>query len=414
MRRAIELAAGGRGRVEPNPLVGAVVVRDGNILGEGFHARFGGTHAEVAALTACRESPAGATVYVTLEPCCHVGKTPPCTDALIAAEVARVVFAVIDPFPRVAGGGRRALESAGVAVESGLLADDAVAANAPYFKLRATGRPYVIAKWAQTAAGELIAAGGSALRSEAAPPGDARAVSAGRRRISNEASRRRVHELRNRVDAILIGIGTALADDPLLTARIPGGRNPRRFVLDAACRLPADSYLVRTVREAPTTVVCAAADADLPGRRGSIAPPGPGRAVIGSAVERACALRSAGVEVLPLSATDGRIELGTLLDEMGRRGITNLLVEGGPTVLSAFFTAGLVDEVQVFAAPPSAVAAAAGDRPLGPPARLARPPYAGFPDPTEAAERSTAAIEELEGDRHLTARLTDPSVWRPR
>jgi diaminohydroxyphosphoribosylaminopyrimidine deaminase/5-amino-6-(5-phosphoribosylamino)uracil reductase len=376
LRRAIELSQAGRGRAEPNPLVGAVVVRDGRVIGEGFHQRFGGPHAEMEALAACRESPAGATVYVTLEPCCHHGKTPPCTDALIAAKVARVVFAVIDPFPKVAGGGRRALEAAGIAVECGLLAEEAVAANAPYFKRLALGRPYVIAKWAQTATGELVLRDGVA--------GGAESGEHLPRWISNETSRRRVHELRDRVDAILIGIGTALADDPRLTTRLPdrAGRNPRRFVLDAACRLPIRSKTAQTARQTPTTVVCAAAGeghrrvGDGPGDR----------------------LASAGVELLPLAAVEGKIDLGELLDALGRREITNLLVEGGPTVLSSFFAGNLVDEVELFIAGPG------GSRPV-------TPSYPKFPDLGRLAALPTTHIESLDGDIHLTARLSDPRAW---
>src|SRR5436305_1406899 len=203
MRRALELAERGRGFVEPNPLVGAVVVRDGSVVGEGWHRRYGEAHAEVNALAQAGEAARGATLYVTLEPCCHVGKTPPCTDAVLAAGISRVVAAMADPFPKVAGGGIARLRAAGVAVAVGLGESEARRLNAPYLKLLATGRPYVHAKWAMTLDGKI-----------ATRTGDSRW-------ISNEASRRVVHAMRGRMDAILVGIGTALVDDPSLTAPPP-------------------------------------------------------------------------------------------------------------------------------------------------------------------------------------------------
>src|SRR5207253_7885382 len=214
-RRALELAERGRGYVEPNPLVGAVVVHDGRIIGEGWHQRYGEAHAEVNALTAAGDAARGATLYVTLEPCCHHGKTPPCTDAVLRAGVQRVVAAMLDPFPQVSGKGADLLRAAGVTVDVGLCEAEARRLNAPYLKLLATGLPYVTAKWAMTLDGKI-----------ATRTGDSKW-------ISNEASRRRVHELRGRMDAIIVGIGTALADDPLLTARPTGPRTPARIVLDS-------------------------------------------------------------------------------------------------------------------------------------------------------------------------------------
>lgn len=373
MRRALELGAGGRGRVEPNPMVGAVLVRDGRVIGEGRHRRYGGPHAEVEALRACTEDPRGATLYVTLEPCCHHGKTPPCTDAVIAAGVARVIYAVTDPFPKVAGGGRAALRAAGIEVRNGLLWEDAVRLNAAYFKLLATGRPYVIAKWAMTLDGKLAAASGDS------------------KWISGEASRRRVHELRDRVDAVLIGVGTALADDPLLTARIPDGRHPRRIVLDSALRLPAESQLVRTAREVPLTVVCRS--------------PAP--------EPKAAALRAAGAEVLELpgvrpGSTPARGEGGTpawdaLLAELGRRRITNLLVEGGPAVLTSLLEAGLADEAQVFVATKIIGGADAPTACGG----------AGRPRMADALTAREATVEPVGGDALITARFSDPLQWVP-
>src|SRR5437764_1370496 len=239
MARALELAERGRGWVEPNPLVGAVVVRDGIVVGEGWHEKFGGPHAEVNALAAAGDMARRATLYVTLEPCCHHGKTPPCSDALLRAGVGRVVAAMPDPFPRVAGGGFARLRAAGVAVEVGLCAADARRVNAPYLTLLGQGRPHVHAKWAMTLDGKI-----------ATRTGDSKWV-------SGEAARRRVHELRGRVDGILVGIGTALADDPLLTARPPGPRTPLRIILDSQGRLPSTCQLARTAVDTPTLIVTA-------------------------------------------------------------------------------------------------------------------------------------------------------------
>jgi diaminohydroxyphosphoribosylaminopyrimidine deaminase/5-amino-6-(5-phosphoribosylamino)uracil reductase len=311
MRRALELAEQGRGYVEPNPLVGAVVVRADRSVGEGWHQRYGEAHAEVNALAAAGEAGRGATLYVTLEPCCHQGKTPPCTDAILRAGIVRVVAAMTDPFPEVAGRGAALLRGAGVLVDLGVCEAEARRLNAPYLKLLATGRPYIYAKWAMTLDGKI-----------ATRTGDSKW-------ISNEASRRRVHALRGRMDAILVGIGTALADDPQLTARPPGPRIPARIVLDRRARLPAESALARTAREAPVIVVT-----------GAMAP-----------AARMEALRALGCELIRQPGEDPRADLLALLDELGRRRMTNLLVEGGSAVLGSFLDLHAVDEVHVVIAP---------------------------------------------------------------
>ena len=308
MQRALALAEQGRGHVEPNPLVGAVVVRDGKEVGVGWHQKFGGPHAEVHALAQAGEAARGATLLVTLEPCCHHGKTPPCTDAIMRAGIARVLAAMEDPFPKVAGKGAEQLRAAGVVVEFGLCNLEARRLNAPYLKLLTTGRPYVHAKWAMSLDGKI-----------ATRTGDSQW-------ISNEGSRARVHELRGRMDGILVGIGTALADDPLLTARPPGPRVACRVVLDSHGRLSPSSQLVRTARETPTLIVVSAACEKLPA--------------------------FPDCEVLPIAPdATGRPDLGCLLDEMGRRRWTNLLVEGGADVLGSFFDADAVDEVHLFVGP---------------------------------------------------------------
>jgi diaminohydroxyphosphoribosylaminopyrimidine deaminase/5-amino-6-(5-phosphoribosylamino)uracil reductase len=311
MRRALELAEFGRGLVEPNPLVGAVLVRDGHVVGEGWHPRFGSAHAEIVALQAAGGRARGATLYVTLEPCCHTGKTPPCVDAILHAGVSRVVAAMADPFPAVSGQGIEALRSAGVAVDVGLLEPEARALNAPYLKLLRTGRPWVIAKWAMTLDGKI-----------ATRTGDSKW-------ITSEESRRLVHALRGRVDAIVVGIATVLADDPLLTARPPGPRSATRIILDRRLRLPLGSQLVRTAREAPV-LIAYDPQTDLAAVR---------------------ALQAAGCECLPRPEQGDHGQILGLLDELGRRRFTNVLVEGGSGVLGSFFAADEIDEVWAFVAP---------------------------------------------------------------
>ncbi|MBI4718171.1 MAG: bifunctional diaminohydroxyphosphoribosylaminopyrimidine deaminase/5-amino-6-(5-phosphoribosylamino)uracil reductase RibD [Planctomycetes bacterium] len=313
MERAIWLARKGAGRVEPNPLVGCVVVKNGRVIGEGCHRRFGGPHAEVAALRTCQSSPEGATVYVSLEPCCHHGKTPPCVDALIAARVARVVVALRDPYPLVCGEGLRRLRAAGIAVDVGVGGVAAAELLAPFTTRHLLRRPYVIAKWAQSLDGRLAATGGDS------------------RWISGEAARRRVHQLRARVDAILVGSGTVLADDPLLTARnVPVRRVALRVVLDGRLRIPERARLVRTARDFPTQVITS-----------------PRRA----ASDKARRLVRRGVEVVAANVRQERIDLAAMLSDLADSDVTNLLVEGGPTLLRAFLDAGLVDEALVFVAP---------------------------------------------------------------
>ncbi len=311
MRRALELAANGQGYVEPNPMVGCVIARRAEIIGEGFHRRFGGPHAEIEALHLAGPRAAGATMYVTLEPCCHVGKTPPCTKAILAAGLRRVVVAQRDPFPQVAGGGLAELHSAGVEVEVGVLESEARRLNAPYLKLIETGRPWIIAKWAMSLYGKIATAAGES------------------RWISNEQSREVVHKLRGRMDAIIIGRETALRDDPLLTARPPGPRTALRVVLDTNASLSPDSQLVRTVADAPLLVAV-----------GKQAP-----------AENRRRLEDAGCEVFECPGESHIDRLHSLLQELGRRRMTNVLVEGGGRVLGSLLDARQIDEVHVFIAP---------------------------------------------------------------
>jgi diaminohydroxyphosphoribosylaminopyrimidine deaminase/5-amino-6-(5-phosphoribosylamino)uracil reductase len=311
MRRALELAARGQGYVEPNPMVGCVIALGAEIIGEGWHRRFGQAHAEVEALELAADRAAGATLYVTLEPCCHFGKTPPCTRAILAAGIRRVVAAQRDPFPAVAGGGLAELTAAGVEVEVGLLEAEACRLGAPYLKLMRTGRPWIIAKWAMTLDGKL-----------ASRTGDSRW-------ISGPESRQVVHALRGRVDAVVVGRGTAERDDPLLTARPPGPRIALRVVLDTHASLGSESQLVRTARETPV-MVAVGQDAD--------------------AVQRQ-RLAEAGCEVFVCDGATHADRLAALLDELGRRRFTNVLVEGGGRLLGSLLDTGQIDEVHVFVAP---------------------------------------------------------------
>jgi len=315
MRRALELAAKGRGAVEPNPPVGAVVatgpVGGLQVVGEGWHGRFGGPHAEVVALAAAGSAARGGTLVVTLEPCCHHGKTPPCTDAIVAAGIARVVVGADDPFPAVRGAGIDALRRAGIAVEVGVCEVEARRMIAPFRRLIEDHRPWVVAKWAMSLDGRVA----TATRES--------------RWISSEDSRGLVHGLRGRVDAILVGIGTALADDPLLTARPAGPRRAVRIVLDRTARLPQESRLVRSAREVPVLV---ATGPDAP-------------------TDRLATLEAAGCEVWRGRSARAGDRLLELLHELGRRRLTTLLAEGGPTVLGGLADAQLIDEVWAFVAP---------------------------------------------------------------
>ena len=359
MQRALEEAELGRGRVEPNPLVGAVVVKDGRSQGSGHHERFGGPHAEIIALERAGKQAAGATLYVTLEPCCHHGKTPPCTSAIIASGIVRVVAAMRDPFPQVSGQGLAMLERAGLAVESGCLEQAARSLNAPYLKRVTTGLPFVTAKWAMTLDGKT-----------AVKTGDSRW-------ISSEASRRLVHELRGRMDAIVAGIGTVVADDPLLTARPPGPRSPTRVVLDSHAQLPLSSRLVQTAAECPVLV-----------------------AVTDSAGDLECSnLRAHGCEVVVFPESR-RIPIGPLLEELSRRGMTNVLVEGGGHVVGSFLDAHQLDAVDVFIAP-----VVEGGNHLHTPVR-----GTGCPAMSDAIRLAQVAVTQVDVDLRLRGTVTQP--WR--
>jgi diaminohydroxyphosphoribosylaminopyrimidine deaminase/5-amino-6-(5-phosphoribosylamino)uracil reductase len=343
LRRALGLAEGGRGRVSPNPLVGAVLVRDGEVLGEGFHAELGGLHAEVSAIEDCRarrHDPAGATLYVTLEPCAHQGRQPPCTSAILAAGIARVVIASEDPSEKASGRGPGILRDEGVEVQlaEGEEAAAARLLNQAFRKHARTGRPLVILKSALSLDGRVATEGGDS------------------RWISGEASRGLAHRWRAEADAVCVGIGTVLADDPLLTAREASTasarsrrrseppstaalRQPARVIFDAEARLPLESALVRSIGEAPVFVVASP----------------------GAPTDRVEALKRTGAEVIVCDG-DRPAHVTAALAELGRREIASVLLEGGPTLAGSFLDAGEIDELRLFIAP--IVLGGAGARPL--------------------------------------------------
>lgn len=357
----------GQGHVEPNPMVGCVIVQGAEIIGEGWHRRFGDAHAEVEALRIAGPRARGATMLVTLEPCSHHGKTAPCTDAIIAGGIGRVIAAQQDPFPAVSGAGLAALRAAGIDVEVGLLEEEARAVNAPYLKLLGTGRPWVLAKWAMTLDGRTATRTGSSQW------------------ISCEESRRLAHGLRGRVDAIVIGRETARTDNPLLTARPPGPRTALRVVVDTRATLASTSQLVRTAREVPLLV--------------AIGPTAP-------AAERR-RLEHAGCEVFVCQSDNHADRLDQLLAELGRRRMTNILVEGGGQLLGTLLDANHIDEVHVFVAPKIA----GGEN--------ARSPIdgEGVAEIAHAFELDNPQWQQIGRDLYLSGRIvhrTDPGILPPK
>ncbi len=313
MRKALQLARKGRGWTSPNPMVGAVLVKGERIVGRGWHPALGAPHAEVKAIEDAGEAARGATLYVTLEPCNHQGRTPPCTRAVLAAGIARVVIGMADPNPGVSGGGADFLESRGLDVVLGVLGAECRRLNQPFIKYVTTGLPYLVLKAAATLDGRIAARSGDA------------------RWITNERSRRLVHRLRHELDAVLVGIGTVLADDPQLTVRLDRGRfrQPVRIVLDSRLQLPPESRLAVSAREVPVWVVC-------------------GETVDGGKRRR---LETLGVEVIPVVGGQRGIDPLALVGELGRRGITSVLIEGGARVFGSFIDARLMDEGYFFYAP---------------------------------------------------------------
>ena len=312
MQRALDLAAKALGRTSPNPAVGAVIVRGGRVIGEGFHRRAGLPHAEVEALQRVNGSARGATLYVNLEPCAHHGRTPPCAEALIAAGLKRVVVGIVDPNPLVRGRGLRRLRQAGIAVTTGILREECERLNEDFAVFIRTGRPLVTLKLAASLDGRIATASGDSHW------------------ISGERSRRLVHELRNRVDAVLVGAETVRVDDPQLTCRVRGGRDPLRVILDGRLTISPAARVCTQRSTAPTLVVTTAES-------------GQG--------EKKRLLEQQGVEILCLAGDQGRVPLRPLLAALGRRGVKHVLIEGGGQVAAAALAEGVVDKVLFFYGP---------------------------------------------------------------
>lgn len=310
MQTALALAKKGCGRVSPNPMVGAVIVKDGRIIGQGYHAQYGGIHAERAALAACTESPKDADLYVTLEPCCHHGKQPPCTDAVIESGIRRVFIGASDPNPLVSGKGANILRAHGVEVVEGVLAGPCTKLNEIFFHFIQTGRPYVLMKYAMTLDGKIAAASGAS------------------RFITGAEARRRVHKDRNRYAAIMVGVNTILSDDPLLTCRLPEGRNPIRIVCDTALRTPEKAQVVATAKSARTLLATCVED---PARH---------RPYL-----------SAGCEIMVLPKQAGHVSLPALTARLGAQGIDSVILEGGAALHWSALKSGIVQAVQAYIAP---------------------------------------------------------------
>ena len=314
MRRALALAKQAKGRTSPNPLVGAVIVKSGKVVGEGYHRKAGGPHAEIHALQEAADAAKGGTLYVNLEPCCHWGRTPPCTDALIQAGIAQVYIAEVDANPKVAGKGIRQLEMAGISVNVGICAEEAAQLNEVHRKYVQTGKPFVILKTAMSLDGKIATVTGESQW------------------ITSEASRQKVHEIRDEVDAILVGIGTVLCDNPTLTTRLAhrrGGKDATRIVLDSRGRTPTNANVFNAESSAGIII--------------AVTPQAP--------AENVAALKNAGADVIVVPAKQGRVCISALMEMLGSREITSVLIEGGGEVNAAAIASGVVDKVLCFIAP---------------------------------------------------------------
>lgn len=347
MALALQLAEKGAGWTSPNPMVGAVLVKDGEIIGRGYHAKCGGLHAERAALAACAGDPAGATLYVTLEPCCHHGRQPPCTEAILQAKIARVVVGSGDPNPLVAGKGLDLLRAHGVQVTEGVLDRECRALNHVFFHFIQTGRPYVVLKYAMTLDGKLAAYTGASQW------------------ITGEQARRHVHTQRSRYRAILVGVGTVLADDPQLTCRLEGGRDPLRVVCDTNLRTPLTANVVRTARQTPTCL-----------------------ATCVSQESRLAPYREAGCQVLSLPQSNGQVSLPALMKALGSQGVDSVLAEGGSALHWSLVRDGLVNRVQAYLAP-KILGGQGAKSPVG---------GQGFPHPDQALRLAPPTLTPLGED----------------
>ncbi len=310
MQIALELAIKGNGKVNPNPLVGAVIVKDEKIIGEGYHEKYGGLHAERNALKNCQISPEGATMYVTLEPCCHIGKTPPCTEAVIKSGVSKVVVGTLDPNDKVAGKGVEILKKAGIEVKIGILEEQCREINQVFFHYITTKTPFVVMKYAMTMDGKIATASGKS------------------KWITCEKSRKKVQQDRNRYSAIMVGIGTVLQDNPMLTCRVPNGRNPVRIICDSSLRIPLDSNLVTTAKEVRTIIATTVIE----------------KTKHQPYLQKNC-------EVLVVPEKDNYIDLQELMKQLGKMKIDSILIEGGSTLNFSALKNEIVNKVQCYIAP---------------------------------------------------------------
>lgn len=310
MERAIQLAQLGRGHTNPNPMVGAVIVKNDKIIGEGYHQYYGGLHAERNAFANCTEDTSGADLYVTLEPCCHYGKTPPCTDIIIEKNIKRVFIGSDDPNPLVAGKGIEKLKQNGIEVYTGILKAQCDELNTIFFHYIKTKTPYVVMKYAMTADGKI-----------ATYTGDSKW-------ITSEQSREQVHHIRNAVSGIMVGIGTVLADNPLLNCRIEGGKNPTRIICDSTLKTPLDSQIVKTANEIKTIIAFAQKDE-----------------------QKQIALQKAGIQLLYLPNEQNKVDLNALMTELGKQEIDSILLEGGATLNECALQRGIVNKLLVYIAP---------------------------------------------------------------
>ena len=326
MSRAIELAKLGIGWTNPNPMVGAVIVKDGRIIGEGYHRRCGELHAERNAIASLTEPADGASIYVTLEPCCHYGRTPPCTEAILEQGITRVVIGSRDPNPKVAGRGVRILREAGIQVEEDFMREECDRLNPVFFHYITSKTPYVIMKYAMTADGKIATRTGAS------------------KWITGEEARMEVQRLRHRCMGIMAGIGTVLADDPMLNVRIEGGKSPVRIICDSSLRIPLDCRICRTAKEYPTIVACAADvlrdEVRVDGSDGKSAESNKRRE-----------LEALGIQVVRTSGCGGRVDLKELMEILGGQGIDSILLEGGGTLNDSALRAGIVREIRAFVAP---------------------------------------------------------------
>lgn len=364
MSMALALAQKGQGFTAPNPMVGAVIVKDGRIIGKGWHEKYGQPHAERNALSSCTESPRGATMYVTLEPCCHHGKQPPCTDAILEVGIRRVVVGSSDPNPLVGGKGIQILRANGVEVTENVLRASCDQVNEVFFHYIRTGRPFVVLKYAMTLDGKIAAYTGES------------------KWITGEEARAHVHQQRHRYTAIMAGVGTVLADDPLLTCRMPGGKNPIRILCDTNLRTPLTARVVTTARDVPTLLATCCTD----------------RA-------KQQAYEAAGCRVLQTAERDGHVDIPGLMEQLGKEGIDSILLEGGGTLNWAALEGGVVQKVLAYIAP----------KLLG--GKTAKTPVEGLgaPDPDHGVRLKNSKITPL-GEDFLVESEVEPvcsqELWK--